>query len=104
MLADKITETNILAIGVRYISEYATDAGEADKKKTIYLKLNNPKENLTAQQIKNVTEPLLQTQPEQAGAFWTNPITGENFDSNASVFTAYTEYQKIIDYDLEIPE
>lgn len=97
-MADKVTETNILAIGVRYI-----DDAEAETKKTIYLKLPNPQNNLTEQQIRTVTEPLLQTQPEQAGAFWTNPKTGENFESDATVYTAYTEWQRVLEYDLETP-
>lgn len=99
-MADKITETNILAIGVRYISEYATEAGGTDKKKTIYLKLNNPRQGLTEQAIRTVADPLLTTQEGQEGAFWTDP-KGGNFDSSASVFTAYTEYQRIYEYDLE---
>lgn len=93
-MADKITITNILAVGIRYTSDYTTD-----KKSTIFMKLPNPQSNLTEQQIKNVFTPLLTTQEGQGGAFLTAP-TDENFDSSASVHTAYTEYQKVVDIDL----
>lgn len=94
-MADKITTTNILAVGIRYTSDYTTD-----KKSTIFMKLPNPQSDLTEQQIKNVFTPLLTTQEGQGGAFLTNPTTDENFDSSASVHTAYTEYQRVVEIDL----
>lgn len=98
-MADKITETNILGIGVRYISEVDPDTSIATYK-TIYFKLNNPKSNLTAQEIKTVTEPLLEVQGGNTTPFWTDPRTNEAM-SDASIYTAYTEHKQETEFDLE---
>lgn len=97
-MADKITETRILAIGVKFISEVDPDTGIA-KYKTNYVKLPNPKNNLSAQEIKNATEPLLVTQEGNTTPFWTDPRTAEAM-SDASIATAYTEYTKVTEFDL----
>lgn len=94
-MADKIVTTNTLAVGVRYMTEKGT-------LKTIYAKIPNPKNNLTEQQIRAATEPLLAQQSGQVGAFWTNPETGTDFDTDATVHTAYTESQSETTLDLSI--
>lgn len=95
-MADKITETRTLNIGVEYVRATGDKAGT---KKTTYFKLTNPKENLTEQEIKNATESLLTPQSGNVNPFWTDPDTGEAM-SDAKIFTAYTEYERKLDIEI----
>ena len=92
-MADTVSTSIILGIGVEY-----TDT-ETQKAKTTYLKIPNPKNNLTEQEIKdaakllvigdenNTYEPLLLTSQ------------GERF-SETAILTAYREEQEIIELDI----
>lgn len=98
-MADKTTETYTLGIGVEYVRVTGDNEG---KTKTTYFKLPNPRDGLTEQAIRTVTEPLLTVQGENGTPFWTDPDTGAAM-SDAKILTAYTEYQKVTEYDLETP-
>ncbi len=95
-MANKITETTTLNIGVEYTRVSGDKAGS---KRNVYFKLTNPKDNLTEEQIKAATENLLTTQSGDTTPFWTDPDTGEAL-SDAKIFTAYTEYEKKIDIEI----
>lgn len=86
-MADKVTTTKILGIGVEYIDDTAT-------KRKAYIKLSNPKTSLTQSQITNAANYYLQ-----------NIITKENdehFDSDSAVvFTAYRETEKKTELDID---
>lgn len=88
-MADKNTEQRILAIGLEYEKDGAN--------KTAYIKIPNPRNNLTEQQIKEATQKLLD------GA---EPIlrstTGAPLDSSTAIVTAYTEYVKTTEYDIGV--
>lgn len=99
-MADKITTTNTLAIGVEYTRTEGDKAGQVH---TIYFKLPNPKSNLTAQQIKNATENLLTIQGNNGTPFWTDPNTGEAM-SDAKIATAYTEIVTTRNYDIGVDD
>lgn len=88
-MADKVTEQKILAIGLEYEKD-----GSA---RTAYIKIPNPRNNLTETQIKEATQKLLE------GA---EPIlrstTGAPLDSATAIVTAYTENVKTTEYDIGI--
>lgn len=90
-MADTIKEGTIIAVGVEY-----TDA-EA-KTKNVYVKIPNPKSNITEQQVKSIF------QGEIIGG--ANPLfvppEGGTLDSDTAVFTAYTEYTKTTEYDIGV--
>lgn len=92
-MADKITTENILAIGFEY-----TDS-ETAKAKTVYLKVPNPKNNLTEQEIKDTARGLISDNS-------THPILltpqGEPFDSATAIATAYTEITTKRELDIGI--
>lgn len=90
-MADKITEGTILAIGL----EYEGVSSEGPKTKTAYVKVPNPKSNLTEQQIRTVALQLISGE----GAILRD-AEGDDFDSDTAIVTAYTEYEKKIEYDL----
>lgn len=90
-MANKITEGTILAIGLEY--EGVTSEGPATK--TAYVKIPNPKNNLTEQQIKNVAMQLISGE----GAILRD-AEGDDFDTETAIVTAYTEYEKKVEYDL----
>lgn len=99
-MADKVTNTNNLVISVEYIR---TDGDNAGKQRTINFTLPNPKSNLTEQKIKEVTEPLLTVQGENATPFWTDPNTGEAM-SDAKIATAYTETVSRVELDIGVDD
>lgn len=85
-MADKITQTVILGIGIKY-----TDA-ETGKSKTSYIKAPNPRSGITETQIKTAMQNYL-----TGNIFYDEngePLTG------ATTETAYTERTKITDYDI----
>lgn len=90
-LADSVTNTRILAVGFEYTKQ---DDGT---QKTVYLKIYNPKTNLTEAGIKeNVaalisgTNPLLKTPDSQT------------FDTDTAIVTAYTESVERTDFDIGV--
>lgn len=93
-MADKITEEKILAIGL----EYEGVTSEGPKTKTAYVKIPNPKTNLTEQQIKNVAMQLISGE----GAILRD-AEGDDFDTETAIVTAYTESVKktVIDIGIE---
>lgn len=99
-MADKVTEETVLGIGVEYVRVAGDKAGDT---KTTYFKLPSPKGALSEALIRQVTEPLLTVQGENTTPFWTDPDTGEAM-SDAKILTAYTEWKREIEYDLEVPE
>lgn len=94
-MADKITEGNSLAIGLQY--DYTNPEDEVIKTRTTYIKVPNPKSNLTAQQIKTVAAQLI---AEDGGII--RNAEGGTYDSSTAIFTAYTEYEKKIEYDIGV--
>lgn len=90
-MADKITEGTILAIGLEYADV------SADKIKTAYVKVPNPKNNLTEQEIKTVAQQLINGD----GAILRD-ANGAPFDSETAIVTAYREYTKTIEYDIGV--
>lgn len=90
-MADKITEGTILAVGVEYTNAEGNN-------KNIYLKVPNPKNNLTEETIKNlVTNQLIGGN----NPIFIPPDEG-TLDSDTAVFTAYKEYTKTIEYDIGV--
>ena len=89
-MADTVSTSNILGVGLEYMDT------ETLKAKTTYLKIPNPKANLTETQIKNAVSNLISGE---------NPILlttqGEPFDSATAITTAYTESQEVIEIDIE---
>lgn len=89
-MADKVTTTNTLGVGIDWYDS------ETAKTKTTYLKLANPKNSLTEQEIRTAVGTLI-----------TNDILrdahGESLSSSTSIIsTAYVEDQEVIDFDIGI--
>jgi len=92
-LADKVTVTKTLGIGYEYLDS------ETQKTKTVYLKVPNPKDNLTESQIKTAA---------------LNFITGEDpvflppenaegpFETATAIATAYREEIQTTNYDIGV--
>ena len=87
-MADSITSSAELSVGL----DYTITEGEQTKNRTTYLKIPNPKANLTESEIKTAMNTFINQQiildPE-----------GQAF-STTSVGTAYTQYDTKIDIDL----
>lgn len=90
-MADTITNTNTLAVGLEY-----TDT-TTDTVKTVYLKVPNPKSGLSETTIKNTIQKFISGE---------NPILKtpqfQDFDSATAIATAYTETVQRTDYDIGI--
>ncbi len=93
-LADIVTNSNILGIGLEYTKT------EDGSKKTVYLKVPNPRQELTEALIKEKTNLLIN------GQGTANPILltpdGQKFDSSTAIVTAYTETSEKIEFDIGI--
>lgn len=87
-MADKVTTTNTLGVGIEY-----PDA-EKGTIKTAYLKIPNPKIGLTESQIKNAVGNLLTAEILK-------DIHG-NVISTTAIATAYTETQEVVDLDIGV--
>lgn len=89
-MADKITTTNILGVGLTYTDSDA-------KEKTVYLKLDNPKTGLTESDVRTHVMPALTGE---------NPLfltPEENpFDTTTAILTAYTEQTTKTEYDIGV--
>lgn len=85
-MADKITTNKILGIG------FESNNPEGGKK-TTYLKIPNYKQNLTENAIKTAASALI------SNGVILDPY-GNEYDSSAAVFTAYTENQTITALDI----
>lgn len=86
-MADKITESTVLGIGIEYTTaSYDTDL-------TRYIEIPNPRSGLTETQIKTAMQNYL------TGNVFLDKKTGDTL-VGANVKTAYTERTKIIDYDI----
>ncbi len=88
-MADKVTVTNILAVGIEYPDP------ETGATKTAYIKLPKPKSNLTEQQIKTNVLPLIRDV--------LNDVHNNGFDTATAIATAYTEDQTTTELDIGIP-
>lgn len=92
-LADKETRTNTLVVGVQNTNAEAYD--ESNTAKTQYIRLPNPKTNLTEEQIKNAVQTGL-----------TDEIWLDNKDvvyaTDSKITTAYTEHQSILAVDIGV--
>lgn len=88
-MADKITEGTILAVGLEYESL-------ENKIKTTYVKVPNPKNDLTEALIKQIFNEKIIGGPSPI----LRDAEGDAFDTDTAVLTAYTEYEKKIEYDL----
>lgn len=97
-MADKTTTTNNLVISVESTRTVGDKAGQ---KRTINFKLPNPRNNLTEQQIKTATTPLLTVQGNNSTPFWTDPDTGTAM-SDAQIASAYTEIVTTVEYDIGV--
>ena len=86
-MADSIKSSNELNIGLDYL-----DVGEVTTTKTVYVKVPNPKANLTGTEIRNAAESFINQQIVK------DP-QGEPF-STTSIATAYTVREQKIDIDL----
>lgn len=86
-MADTVSASNNLSVGIEYINS------EDGAKKTGYIKIPNPKSNLTEQQIKN-----------QVGAVITNNVLIDEYDEpvtdTSKILTAYTTAQTIRNLDI----
>lgn len=93
-MADIVTNSNILGVGLEYTK---TDDGN---KKTIYLKIPNPRQELTEALIKEKINLIIN------GQGTANPILltpdGQTFDSSTAIVTAYTETSEKIDFDIGV--
>lgn len=85
-MADKITESTILAIGVEYTDE------TSGNKKTSYIKTPNPKSGITETQIKTAMQNYLTN----------NIFVNDDLSplTDASVSTAYKETTRRTEYDI----
>lgn len=90
-MADKIKEGTIIAVGVEYTNE-------EDKKKNVYVKIPNPKNNVTEEQIKSI----FQEQIIGGATPLFIPPDGGTLDSDTAVFTAYREYTREVEYDIGV--
>lgn len=89
-MADKITEGTVLAIGLEYESL-------ENKTKTAYIKIPNPRNGLTEQQIRDTAQQLISGE----GAILRD-AEGDPYDSATAIVTAYKEYTKTIEYDIGV--
>ncbi len=87
-MADSITSSSELAIGL----DYTITENEQTKNRTTYLKVPNPKTNLTESEIKTAMNTFINQQ------IILDP-DGKAF-STTSVGTAYTQNETKIDIDL----
>ena len=97
-MADRITETKILGIGIQNnAEEFDPNTGDLvnSTAKVQYIKLPYPKDGLTEQQIKSAV---------QVGI--TSRIyiddRGVEFSTDSSIVTAYTEYQTVTAVDIGV--
>ena len=87
-MAQTTTTTNTLGVGLEY------NDTAAQRIKTAYLKIPNPKNNLTEQEIKTAVLTLINgEEPIIKDTF------GNAFDTTTAIATAYTEAQEVIDID-----
>lgn len=87
-MADTITSSSIIAIGIN-------NEVNNPEAKTQYIKLQNPKSNLTEEQIRAAVQPGL-TQSIYLDA------NGIAYTSESSIVTAYTENQTVQALDIGV--
>jgi len=87
-MAQTTTTTNTLGVGLEY------NDSTAQRIKTAYLKIPNPKNNITEQEIRTAVLTLISgEEPVLKDTF------GNAFDTATAIATAYTETQEVIDID-----
>ena len=91
-MADKITQSVILGVGIKYLAVVDIEEGTT-KDKTTYIKVPNPRSGITENQIKTAMQNYL------TGNIFLDPRAAEPLE-NASIDTAYTEITKTTDYDI----
>lgn len=94
-MADKVTQTKILGVGLEYYHE-DTESGK-DGMKTVYLKIPTARTGLTKEQIDTAilgliggNTPILKT------------TYGDPFDTSTAISTAYTESVSKTEIDIGI--
>jgi len=91
-LADSITSSFELSVGLEYLTGDGTSSG-GTAMRTVYLKIPNPKENLTESEIKTAV-----------GSFINQKIVtdeeGHDF-STTSIATAFTTSEEKINIDID---
>lgn len=90
-MADQITESKILGVGIRNNNNYDPD----DPAKVQYIKIQNPKDTLTEQQIKTAVQTGL-----TAELYIDDK--GVTYSSDSKIVTAYTEYQTVTAVDIGV--
>lgn len=99
-MADKITDEYNLVIGLTQYWEPTTPDARNYTKHTNFIKVPNPKNNLTPSQIRNAaltlitgSQPLILKMPPDFG-------DAAKFDPVRAVQTAYNERVRKIDFDI----
>lgn len=87
-MATTSTTTNTLGVGLDYYDEIA------DRNKTTYLKIPDPRTNLTESEIKAAVMNLISGDEPIFKA-----IDGDKFNTETAISTAYTEAQEVIEVD-----
>lgn len=91
-MADKETITKTLAVGIQNKSSAYDELNPA---KTQYIKLPNPKDQLTEQQVKSAVQTGLNYE------LWIDS-KGETYSSDSRITTAYTEFQSVRAVDIGV--
>lgn len=91
-MADKVTITKTLGIGYEYLDS------ETQKTKTVYLKVPNPKDNLTESQIKTAALNFINGEDP----IFLPPNSSEPFDTATAIATAYREEIQTTNYDIGV--
>lgn len=91
-MADKVTVTKTLGIGYEYLDS------ETQKTKTVYLKVPNPKDNLTESQIKTAALNFINGEDP----IFLPPNSSQPFDTATAIATAYREEIQTTNYDIGV--
>lgn len=91
-MADKVTVTKTLGIGYEYLDS------ETQKTKTVYLKVPNPKDNLTESQIKTAALNFITGEDP----IFLPPNSSQPFDTATAIATAYREEIQTTNYDIGV--
>lgn len=90
-MADKETVTKIVGVGIRNTNGY----DEENPAKIQYIKVPNPKDNLTEQQIKSAVQTGLTAQIYLDDK-------GVVYASDSKIVTAYTDFQTVLAVDIGV--
>ncbi len=90
-MADQETITKSLSVAVKNTNNYT----EENPAKTQYIKIPNPKDNLTEEQVKNAIQTGFNSQLYIDDK-------GEVYASDSKIITAYTEISSVISVDIGV--